>query len=537
MEIFRLFGTILIDNKTANESIHRTSDLAEKTGEKFLGLAGKAQKAGGSFTDVANKAGNMALKVQAAIGVLQTTIFAFAKGAATAADRVDKLSQKLGMSRQAFQEWDYVLSQNGASIEQLQAGMKTLNKRMEEAAKGAGSGAEAFKKLELSATDAKGKLKSQEQMFEDIVRVLTKMPDGIEKSKLAFQLLGKAGTELLPMLNGTAESIDELKQRANELGIVMSDETVDAGVKLGDTIDDVKKSFEGIKNKVGAEVMPQVQKFLDSLLQRLPRITEKAVAFAKAVGDLLIGLMDFNDALGGIPAKLLLFIVLSGKTVGSVGKMISGVREMHGVFKQFTEWAGAAQGLGGLGAILSNPFLVATVAVVGLVAEIIVLIKTYKELKQSREAEKEQQKQALSNAEYQLNLAKKDPETYRRFLENMKNMEIDVYTHKDLKEERWEQRRKEHEEKAQYGGGKSFHGSHAGGLDYVPFDGYIAKLHRGERVLTAEEARKERRTEAGGDTISVIIQAVYMKDKTDIDKLVEEIERRIRNRKRALGRA
>ena len=32
-------------------------------------------------------------------------------------------------------------------------------------------------------------------------------------------------------------------------------------------------------------------------------------------------------------------------------------------------------------------------------------------------------------------------------------------------------------------------GSHAGGLDYVPFDGYIAELHKGERVLTADEAR------------------------------------------------
>lgn len=32
-------------------------------------------------------------------------------------------------------------------------------------------------------------------------------------------------------------------------------------------------------------------------------------------------------------------------------------------------------------------------------------------------------------------------------------------------------------------------GSHAGGLPYVPFDGYVAELHKGERVLTAEEAK------------------------------------------------
>jgi hypothetical protein len=34
-------------------------------------------------------------------------------------------------------------------------------------------------------------------------------------------------------------------------------------------------------------------------------------------------------------------------------------------------------------------------------------------------------------------------------------------------------------------------GSHAAGLSYVPFDGYRAELHAGERVLTAPQARSQ----------------------------------------------
>lgn len=51
-------------------------------------------------------------------------------------------------------------------------------------------------------------------------------------------------------------------------------------------------------------------------------------------------------------------------------------------------------------------------------------------------------------------------------------------------------------------------GSHASGLNYVPFDGYIARLHKGERVLTAEEASVYRN--GTGTTINQYIQAVPM---------------------------
>lgn len=42
------------------------------------------------------------------------------------------------------------------------------------------------------------------------------------------------------------------------------------------------------------------------------------------------------------------------------------------------------------------------------------------------------------------------------------------------------------------GTGSGANGSHAAGLGYVPFDGYIAQLHRGEMVLTALEAKAYR---------------------------------------------
>lgn len=66
--------------------------------------------------------------------------------------------------------------------------------------------------------------------------------------------------------------------------------------------------------------------------------------------------------------------------------------------------------------------------------------------------------------------------------------------------------------------GSGVNGSHANGLDYVPFDGYIAELHKGETVLTAQEAEDYRSGRSGGITV---VQNIYSQAKTAADLMRE----------------
>jgi len=47
-------------------------------------------------------------------------------------DEVDKASQKMGISAEEYQKWDYVLQRNGSSIESMQKGLKTLSAKITE---------------------------------------------------------------------------------------------------------------------------------------------------------------------------------------------------------------------------------------------------------------------------------------------------------------------------------------------------------------------------------------------------------------------
>ena len=59
-------------------------------------------------------------------------------------------------------------------------------------------------------------------------------------------------------------------------------------------------------------------------------------------------------------------------------------------------------------------------------------------------------------------------------------------------------------------------GSHAGGMDYVPYNNYVANLHRGEMVLTADEADAYRRgkNSGGGFTVN---QTIYAAKQTPVE--------------------
>ena len=109
-------------------------------------------------------------------------------------------------------------------------------------------------------------------MMREAIMTLAGMEDSTERARLSTQLFGRAGTELEPLLNSGADGIQDLMDRAHELGLVMSDEAVTAGVVFGDTLADVKDSLGMVATQVGVSVMPMIQTLLDWVIAHMPEI-------------------------------------------------------------------------------------------------------------------------------------------------------------------------------------------------------------------------------------------------------------------------
>lgn len=268
VEIFKLFGSIFVNNDEANKSIAKTDDKAK----------GVASTLGNGVKTAAKWSAAIVGGAAAAAGGLMK----MAQSSASTADTVDKMSQKIGISRQAYQELDFICSQSGTSVDKLQNGMKTLRSVMADNKKAA-----LFDNLGVSLTDANGKMRDSEAVMWDAMNALQGIADQDEKAALAQQLFGKSGLELMPLLNGQAGSIDEMKKKAHELGLVMSDELVDSGVGLTDSLDQLKRGFGAIITKLGGAFMPIVQKVSDKLQDALPFIQQAIDKMAPVITDFL----------------------------------------------------------------------------------------------------------------------------------------------------------------------------------------------------------------------------------------------------------
>lgn len=74
-------------------------------------------------------------------------------------------------------------------------------------------------------------------------------------------------------------------------------------------------------------------------------------------------------------------------------------------------------------------------------------------------------------------------------------------------------------------GGKT-DGQHATGLSYVPYNGYVAELHEGERVLTAQQNRSMANG-FGGVSIAKLADTIVVREQADIDKIANALARKI----------
>lgn len=244
--VFELFAKLGLDSSEYEEGLKDAENKATSIGGTIAGGLKTVGAAG-------------AMIGTAIVGATAAAGTALVKGAGEVAaygDNIDKMSQKMGISAEAYQEWDAVLQHSGTSIDSMSRGMQTLQKN-------AVNSAEKFEKLGLSQEQIAGM--STEELFAATIEGLQNMGEGAERTALASELLGGSAKELGALLNTSAADTQAMKDRVHELGGVMSNEAVKAAAAYQDSLQDMQTGFDGLKRNLMAEFLPSITGVMDGL--------------------------------------------------------------------------------------------------------------------------------------------------------------------------------------------------------------------------------------------------------------------------------
>jgi hypothetical protein len=266
-----------------------------RLGNSMQGLEGRIKNA-----SLATNLLYTGLKSLAAVAVTGGVV-ALAKSAIDLADDMRDLSQRTGVGVETLGQFKVAAELSGSSLEGVAKGLTFLNKNMVAAATGTEAAAAAFKTVGVSTTEADGTLRKADKVFLDVADRFAQLRDGPEKAALAIKIFGKAGAELIPILNLGSKEIQRF-------GLGIGPDFADKADAFNDQLGIMKAQTTVLTVQIGSALLPVMSGLVSVLTQAITFVGNLAGEFYKAIGgaaglqQVAAGLIKTMVVLGGVTA-------------------------------------------------------------------------------------------------------------------------------------------------------------------------------------------------------------------------------------------
>ncbi|MEP7453292.1 phage tail tape measure protein [Phyllobacterium sp. SB3] len=173
---------------------------------------------------------------------------------------VDREARKASVSAEVWQQWSYVATATGMSIDGVTDALKELNIRGSDFARtGKGSAADAFERLGYSATDVAEKLKDPNRFLDEIIGKLQELSNADRASALD-ELFGGTGAEQLAKVLGM--SVTEIQKLRSEAA-TFSDEQIESAKRIDKEFSTMWRNFMVYAKQAAIEGVSVASKVID----------------------------------------------------------------------------------------------------------------------------------------------------------------------------------------------------------------------------------------------------------------------------------
>ena len=288
--------------------------------------------------------------IGAAVAVATAALAALAVGIAkvnAAFERMDKAAKaakSIDIAAQTLQGFQHAASLAGVEGAQMTKAFQKMQKGIGEAAQGIGTAKIAFEELGMSTLEMQQM--TPDEQFLKISEALSKIEDPAKRAALATQVFGRAGADLLPLINQGSEAIAKQVAELERLQGPMSDidftnieDANDAATRFGLTV-------EGVWNQLAAAIAPAKEIVFDTL-------TEAGSSLANFIGENKEGITAFfvkiadgvKQAIEAIMRLVKTFMDIKAKFDGASKKVEDFTEKITGVRLGFMDLMIPARGV------------------------------------------------------------------------------------------------------------------------------------------------------------------------------------------------
>ena len=301
---------------------------------ELKGLSAESVNTVASFSKVTVAIGALVVALKGLKALVRNAVNVAATG-----DAIKDNAQKIYMTTTAYQEWGYVMEQNGLEINQLKTGMRQLSQHV-------AAGDDVLKKYGITATDVNG-------AFEQAVYNIQNMETETQKITAATELFGSRASELMPIFNMTNMETQELMATYRALGGTMSNELIAASDLCSDSITQMRAAWGGLRNLLATYLIPVVTKVVQwlTLLIAKVRIVLSALFGVKETfgGGGKTSLPKTSGAVATNTGNTAKNLKNAAKHAKELRRTLMGIDELTRLVEKATAAAGSGGGGGGIG--------------------------------------------------------------------------------------------------------------------------------------------------------------------------------------------
>ena len=338
----------IIEDEQALDSLKGQQKEFGSVAAQAIAAAGREVEAfGNKIQDVGKKL----QPISAAAGGFAAGMIGLGYSSVTAADDLNTLSKQTGLSTDTLQKMKYASDLVDVSVEDITGAFTKMKKGM------AGS-PDAFDDLGVSVTNADGSMRDAESVFNDTLKALSQIDNETERDQKAYEIFGKSADQLAGIIDDGGAALQEYGDQAEELGLIMSGDTLDSLNEINDKVDQSKAQISAAAGELGATIAEGILPLVDPIVAGIQKVTEFIQNLTPEQTNLIL-------AVAGVIAVAAPLLSIIGGIISTIGTIMT-----------------IAPAISAALAALSGPIGIVIAAIAALIAIIVICITHWDQIKE-----------------------------------------------------------------------------------------------------------------------------------------------------------